>query len=139
MNGRTTIKSVLIILASAFILLAACGEQAMLTRPQQMPGGDPQQGWQALQDYGCHSCHTIPGVPRANATVGPPLNAWADRHYIAGRLPNTPENLILFVQFPQTVSPGTAMPDLGVTEQEARDIGAYLYTLRRTAWQEFWR
>ena len=139
-RGRLRQWPALIILAGALVLLAACGEQEMLTQSRQMPGGDPQQGRQALQDYGCHSCHTIPGVPRANATVGPPLNDWADRHYIAGRLPNTPENLLLFVQFPQTVSPGIAMPDMGVTEQDARDIGAYLYTLRRSsAWQAFWR
>lgn len=104
-----------------------------------MPGGDPQRGWQALQDYGCYACHTIPGVPRANTTIGPPLNDWADRHDIAGRLPDTPENLILFVQSPQTVSPGIAMPDMGVTEQDARDMGAYLYTLRRGGWQGFRR
>ena len=138
-RGRLQQLPVLIILASALVLLAACGEQAMLTRPRQMPGGNAQQGRQALQDYGCHSCHTIPGVPGADATVGPPLNDWADRHYIAGRLPNTAENLLLFVQFPQTVSPGIAMPDMDVTEQDARDIGAYLYTLRRTAWEEIWR
>lgn len=111
----------------------------MLARPRQMPGGNAQQGRQALLDYGCHSCHTIPGVPGADATVGPPLYDWADRHYIAGRLPNTAENLLLFVQFPQTVAPGIAMPDMDVTEQDARDIGAYLYTLRRSAWQELWR
>ena len=129
----------LIILAGALVLLPACGERAMLTRPRQMPGGNAQQGRQALLDYGCHSCHTIPGVPGADATVGPPLYDWAERHYIAGRLPNTAENLLLFVQFPQTVAPGIAMPDMDVTEQDARDIGAYLYTLRRSAWQEIWR
>lgn len=130
---------VLILLAAVLTLLPACGQQAMTAQTQQMPGGDPQQGRQAIQDYGCHSCHTIPGIPRANATVGPPLIDWANRHYIAGRLPNTPENLILFVQFPQSVSPGIAMPDMGVTDQDARDIGAYLYTLQRSAWDELWR
>jgi len=94
-----------------------------------MPGGDPAQGAIALRDYGCHSCHVIPGVRGANALVGPPLTAWAQRHYIAGTLSNTPENLRYWLQYPQSVEPGTAMPDLGVTEQDARDMGAYLYTL----------
>jgi cytochrome c len=70
-------------------------------------------------------------VPHAYATVGPPLNDWADRHFIAGHLANNPDNLILWLRFPQEVDPGNAMPDLGVSEQDARDISAYLYTLRR--------
>jgi cytochrome c2 len=96
-----------------------------------MPEGDAAQGWQKLQTYGCHTCHTIPGVPGFEAVVGPPLNRWAERHYIAGTLPNTPDNLVLWLQFPQSIEPGTAMPNLGVSEQDARDMGAYLYTLRR--------
>ncbi len=94
-----------------------------------MPGGDPVRGALVLRDYGCHSCHVIPGVRGANALVGPPLTAWSQRHYIAGTLSNTPENLIHWLQYPQRVEPGTAMPDLAVTEQDARDMGAYLYTL----------
>ncbi len=96
--------------------------------------GDPERGWQALQTYGCHACHTIPGVPGANTHVGPPLTAWAERGYIAGMLPNTPENLFSFVQYPQAFRPGGAMPDLGVTPEDARNISAYLYTLRDDRW-----
>ncbi len=72
-------------------------------------------------NFGCGSCHTIPGVRGADAMVGPPLN---------GRLPNTPENLVHWIVTPQTVEPGTAMPNLGVSEREARDMAAYLYKLR---------
>ena len=121
------------LLAALALLLAACaGDRgAGANQSAVMTGGDAERGWQALQDYGCFSCHVIPGVPRANATVGPPLNDWANRGYIAGRLANTPENLILWIRFPQEVNPGTAMPDVGATEQEARDMAAYLYTLSR--------
>ena len=31
---------------------------------------------------------------------------------------------------PQEIEPGTAMPETGVGGEEARDIVAYLYTLR---------
>ena len=41
------------------------------------------------------------------------------------------ENLMLWIREPQTIEPGTAMPDMAVTEQDARDMGAYLYTLER--------
>lgn len=123
------------------LLLSACAD-AMRTPPRTaapattlLADSDPERGWQALQSYGCHSCHVIPGVPGANAYVGPPLTAWAERGYIAGELPNTPENLFSFIQYPQSFRPGSAMPDMGVTAEEARDMTAYLYTLRdQSAW-----
>ena len=109
------------------LVMTGCFGTAAATT--SMPGGDVARGELLLRDYGCHACHVIPGVAGANALVGPPLTAWAKRHYIAGSLTNTPENLIEWLQYPQRVEPGTAMPDLGVTEQDARDMGAYLYTL----------
>lgn len=96
---------------------------------QGLMGGDAQRGQAAIQDYGCDACHTIPGIRSANALVGPPLTGWAGRHYISGRLANTPDNLIRWIQYPQAIEPGTAMPNMGVTDQDARDIAAYLYTL----------
>ena len=94
-----------------------------------VPGGDPVLGKQAIIEYGCYSCHSIPGVEAADAHVGPPLDSWADRRYIAGLLPNEPDNLVAWIVNPQRFEPGTAMPTLGVSEQDAADIAAYLYTL----------
>ena len=116
--------------------LAACQAEASpigtrLDDTRFVPGGDADRGWELLQAYGCHTCHTIPGVPGANALVGPPLTAWRDRQFIAGSLPNNAENLVLWLMEPQTIEPGTAMPDMAVTDQDARDMGAYLYTLER--------
>ncbi len=93
-------------------------------------GGDADVGQQLITDYGCGACHDIPGIPGANATVGPPLDDWAERGYIAGALPNRPGNLVAWLMNPQTIEPGTAMPDLSISEQEALDISAYLYSLR---------
>jgi cytochrome c2 len=94
-------------------------------------GGDPAVGARAMQEYGCGACHKIPGIAGADAMVGPPLTDWAERHYIAGMLPNTPDNMIRWLQDPQGFRPGTAMPNLGVTEEVARDMSAYLYSLGR--------
>jgi cytochrome c2 len=114
------------------LILSACAEGETVTAARLVvPAGDAERGRQALSDYGCGACHTIPGVEDANATVGPPLNDWADRHYIAGLLANTPANLIRWIQYPQAIEPGTAMPNMGVTGQDARDMAAYLYELRR--------
>ena len=78
----------------------------------------------------CGSCHVIPGVAEASGTVGPPLQGFGSRIYIAGLLVNTPENLVHWVTKPQEIDAGTAMPDLGVSERQAHDIAAYLYTLQ---------
>lgn len=88
-----------------------------------------------IQGYGCGACHEIPGLVGANGEVGPPLGDVGERAYIAGVLPNTPENMIRWIRNPQEVAPGSAMPDLGVTEADARVIAAYLYSLR---WSRRW-
>ncbi|GAB4515309.1 MAG: hypothetical protein OHK0046_18590 [Anaerolineae bacterium] len=96
---------------------------------RSVPDGDVETGRQLLIEYGCGSCHSIPGIPQANALVGPPLDDWSQRRYIAGSLPNTLENLMGWLINPQAIEPGTAMPNLGVNQAEARHMSAYLYTL----------
>lgn len=93
-------------------------------------GGSAQRGQQVIEHFRCGACHTIPGVPNAEGTVGPPLNFYARRTFIAGELPNTPGNLERWVLNPRAVEPGTAMPNLGLSQEQARDVAAYLYTLR---------
>jgi cytochrome c1 len=88
--------------------------------------GDPRRGEAAIGRYGCGSCHVIPGLDRARGKVGPPLTDFAQRTYIAGNAFNTPHNLAAWIRRPDSVEPGTVMPTLGVTEQDARDISAYL-------------
>ena len=107
------------------------GLQPSAGGPGDLPGGDPERGRQLIRaTYGCGACHVIPGVAGAYGKVGPPLDFWAERVYIAGNLPNQPPYLVRWLRDPQAVEPGTAMPNLGVTEIDARDIAAYLYTLR---------
>jgi cytochrome c2 len=93
-------------------------------------GGDPERGKLLLRQYGCAGCHRIRGVPAARGNVGPPLEGIAKRVYLAGRLPNTPENMARWIREPRTIDPRTAMPDMQVSEASARDMVAYLYTLR---------
>lgn len=93
-------------------------------------GGNAHRGRETMVTYGCGKCHNVPGIPSANGVVGPPLVALSRRTYIAGNFPNTPENLVHWVMAPQSMKPKTAMPELGLTEPQARDVAAYLYTLR---------
>lgn len=83
----------------------------------------------ALRQYACVACHTIPGLTGSDTRVGPPLQGLARRTLIAGRLPNSEDNLVRWLRSPQQVKPGTAMPDLGVTEEHARSMARYLATL----------
>ncbi|RJF95669.1 c-type cytochrome [Noviherbaspirillum saxi] len=91
--------------------------------------GDAKAGERALQQYLCVTCHQIPGVAGANRHVGPPLNGIAGRRYIGGVVLNTPENMVRWLQNPKQFAPLSAMPDLGVTNKDARDIAAFLSTL----------
>lgn len=107
------------------------GLQRLPTEPVwEVADGDPQAGRQAIARYGCGGCHVIPGLRHATGRVGPQLVDFQSQLYIAGVLPNTPDHLIDWIRNPQDVDPQTAMPNLGVTDQEARDIAAYLYGAR---------
>lgn len=97
---------------------------------QVLTGGDVEAGRVALSRYGCTTCHMIPGVTDARGLVGPSLAQLANRLYVAGVLPNTPDNLIRWIENPPEIDPRTAMPKLGVDETNARNIAAYLYTLK---------
>ena len=131
-------RTVFVIFAVAIILCgaaAAAYQVAAIARrttveAEALTGGDVEAGRAAMKTYGCDACHTIPGVVDARGLVGPPLTQIANRIYIAGVLTNTPDNLIEWIQNPPGVDPRTAMPNLGVEETAARDIAAYLYTLR---------
>ena len=131
MNRYTAMKIVVIVALGA----AMTGVGSDYIRKQrepttQVPGGDVHRASQEMQMYGCGSCHEIPGVSGAHGAVGPSLTGMGKRAYVAGKLPNEPNNLIYWIQHPQAVWPGNVMPDVGVTDQDARDIAAYLYTLK---------
>ena len=116
--------------ALLLLLMAGCGRGPALsdTEAAQVTGGDPVLGRVALRRYGCGTCHSVGGVPGADGLVGPPLDGLGARAYVAGVLTNTPANLTRWIQYPREVDSLTAMPDLGVTEADARDIAAFLYT-----------
>jgi cytochrome c len=123
-------KSVLTCIALAVLTLAGgCNDGAREHAAAMTGGGDADRGKQAIGHYGCSSCHTIPGVRGADALVGPPLDRVGGRGYIGGVLQNTPDNMIHWIENPPGVDPMTAMPNMHVSEADARDIASYLYTL----------
>ncbi len=93
-------------------------------------GGDPESGRLLLRQFGCGSCHIIPGVAGAKGNTGPPLENVGRRVYLGGVLPNSPENMAQWIREPSRFAPETAMPDLPVSEAQARDMTAYLQELK---------
>ena len=112
------------------LAVSACGVGEAERAAAEMTGGDPARGRAKIRQHGCASCHTIPGLSEADALVGPPLTRVASRTYIAGVMTNTPDNMIRWLQNPPGVDRLTAMPNLGLSEPDARDIASYLYTLK---------
>jgi len=96
------------------------------------PDGDPKAGLHAVYQYLCVTCHAIPGTVEGSPNVGPPLGSVATRRYLGGVLLNTPDNMVRWLMNPQAIDPRSAMPDLHVREQDARDIAAYLYSLDKS-------
>ena len=109
-------------------LLAGCGQKdtaALVNFP-----GDAQRGKMLIEQYGCGGCHDIPEAANANGNVGPPLSRVGSRGFIAGFINNSPDNMAQWIEDPQKALPGNAMPSMGISRKDARDITAFLYTLR---------
>lgn len=120
----------ILLFAAITIILGGCAGGKVTRSYTVATGGNPQRGKQIIVSFGCGACHTIPGIRTANGVVGPPLMFFSRRTMIAGELPNSPENLVRWIENPPAVEPKTAMPVLGLSNQQAHDVAAYLYTLR---------
>jgi cytochrome c len=129
-----------VVLLAGLLLLMLIGMAAIagLLRPNDsnptrelvvFTGGDPERGKETIRQKGCPTCHAIPGIRKAKGHIGPALDRFAERVYVAGVLPNTPDNLVAWIRNPPGIDPLTAMPASGMSEAEARDVAAYLYTL----------
>ena len=135
MNSTQTLYFKLLVLLAAILLMvgfnfAVWGRHRQPTPPAlYFPGASPERGRELTEVYGCGACHTVPGVQGAVGRVGPPLDRMTEQVYVAGVLPNTADNLAFWIQSPRKADPLTAMPDLDVSEADARDIAAYLYRL----------
>jgi len=123
---RTAAHTLMIVLPLGLIALGGCAQDYYAA--QQRVAAN--RGARLISHYGCGSCHTIPGINGADGLVGPPLDHWSRRSYIAGVLPNDPENLALWISHPQSVMPGVDMPEMGIKDNQARDIATYLYTIQ---------
>lgn len=125
---RTPPTVQVLLVVSSVWALCACGSATAAS--SDVRGGDPHRGQELFEEVGCGSCHRMEQADRATGTVGPPLDDFRERIYIAGTLDNTPGNLVRWLRSPQSIRPGTAMPDLDLDEQQARHIAAFLRARR---------
>ena len=125
---RNWLKRDLPVVGMVLVCLSMIGCDDSSRNGELMTGGDAGKGRGLIVKYGCNACHVIDSIPGAIGQVGPPLTNIKQRSYIAGVLSNTPANLQRWIMNPTEISPKTAMPDLDVTEQDARDIAAFLYS-----------
>jgi cytochrome c len=118
------------------VIIASAAAAGMTWRTQHqsnsvaiaITGGDLSRAPDTIRRYGCAGCHMIPGIPGGDGQVGGPLADIKHRVYVGGVLTNSPSNLVRWIVSPQAFSPRTAMPTTGISEAEARDVAAYLYS-----------
>ena len=122
------LKQLPLLSPAAYKALPAPAPLPRVAAPEGDP--DPKRGGRALEQYGCIGCHEIPGLVGPAARRGPPPAGRATRPKLGGGLPNSPENMVLWLRAPQAFTPHSAMPILGVTERDARDMAAFLAELK---------
>lgn len=117
------------LIAALLAMATAAREEAKAAGPENF-SGDARRGTDLVKQYQCGTCHDIPGVAGADGNVGPPLHRIGTRTYIAGYIQNSPDNMAAWIEDPQRALPGNAMPRMGIPQKDARDIAAFLYTLK---------
>lgn len=110
--------------------LALCACQPRKPYIVAVDGGDARRGRVLLAQFQCGSCHNIPDVEAGRGNAAPSLAEFGLRSYVAGRWPNQPDNLVRWIAAPRSMDPATMMPDMGVSDEDARHMAAYLYSLK---------
>lgn len=117
---------------SLFLLtiLALCACDGPPDRSPALDSADPARGRKIVTAIGCTACHRFPDIGFPRGALGPALDGFADQRQIAGRIPNQPGTLLHFIRDAPALVPGTLMPPMPMSDEDARDVTAYLLTLR---------
>lgn len=125
-SGGSLVRACAVIL----LIVAAAACKPPPDEQRFLPTADASKGKQVIKRVGCAACHTIDGIGWPKGRAAPALRGFAGRALIAGRVPNRPDMLAQFVRNAPAVVPGTTMPPMPLTEQESREVAAYLYEMK---------
>ncbi len=128
-NGKSvwTLRGGAVVSALAALTVAACADKG--PSPRGLAGADAERGRMIAEQVACAACHQIPGIKWPQGRMGGTLEGFGARTHIAGRFPNQPDILVRWLRDAPALSPDTGMPPTGLSEAEARDVAAYLYSL----------
>jgi cytochrome c len=121
-------KTIIIFALLSLLSVTVACSNSRFEEAARVTGGDPAKGKEDILRYGCPACHEIPDIPTARSRVGPSLRNIVAQEFLAGEMPNTPDNMARWIRSPQKLRPGSAMPNVELNDSEARDITAYLYS-----------
>ena len=82
-----------------------------------------------MEKYSCQACHVIPGMGPGGA-LGPDLTGFGSRPTLNARVPKNPQAVAAYLLNPTAIDAQTSMPAVGLSEEEAKDIAAFLETLK---------
>jgi cytochrome c len=114
---------------SSLIGMAACSTAQNQSEPPTTKAR-VEDGKYLVLYHGCETCHDIPDIHGVRGSIGPSLKHIATKYYLAGELPNSPDNLRRWIQHPHSINPQTLMPEMNVTDDDAADISLFLETLQ---------
>lgn len=123
---QCTTKAILVLFALGVgLLLAACGGAAP---PPKAAGqlGEPERGPQVFQSSGCAACHTT----TREKLVGSGLAGVTAKDKLPNGKPMSDDNLIEWIRTGGTSTTGAMPPNPNLTDQQLRDLVAYLKTLK---------
>jgi cytochrome c oxidase subunit 2 len=87
-------------------------------------------GRRIFETTSCINCHSVSGTV-GDGRFGPDLSHLMSRETIAsGAASNTPENLKMWIQDPDSIKPGSLMPAMQLNDHDLDALTAYLETLR---------
>lgn len=116
------------VLSLLLLTLSGCADKS--AGPRTLTGADAERGRRTTERLACAACHEIPGVAWPQGRVGGSLAGFGTRPLIAGRFRNQPDVLVRWLRDAPALDPSTGMPPMPLSDAEARDVAAYLYTLR---------
>src|SRR4051794_7849255 len=129
-RAEAALAALVLIAAGAGAALHWWTQRSAQQDAADLTGGNPKAGRALMRQFGCAGCHIVSGVPGAIGRVGPQLDKVAQQVYIAGGVVNTPDNLVRWIVDPKAIDPRSAMPRTGINVAQARDVAAYLHSLK---------